>query len=142
MPPLEILFAASVYGFSVIIPMWAILQGGKAERLSAIIFLTSIALTYAIVWAAPSRPSGVLILLLDGITALCFLLVALTYQYIWLALIMFFTGVYFSLHAYYLAASQPVDRDFANLANLATLLILLALAQGVWSSRRRSAGRT
>jgi len=142
MPFLEELFAASVYGLLVIIPMWAILQGGKAERLSAIILLTSTALIYSIAWVASSYPSGVLILFLDGITALCFLLVALTYQYVWLALIMFCTGGYFSLHAYYLAASQPVDRNFANLANLATLLILLALAQGVWSSRRRSSGRT
>ncbi len=142
MPFLEELFAASVYGLLVIIPMWAILQGGKAERLSAIILIVSTALIYFTAWVASGHPSGVLLLSIDGITALCFLLVALTYQYVWLALIMFCTGGYFSLHAYYLAASQPVDRNFANLANLATLLILLALAQGVWSSRRRSSGRT
>ncbi len=142
MPPLEILFAASVYGLIVIISMWAILQGGEAERLSAIILITSTALTYFATWACSWHPSGILILLLDGITALCFLIVALNFHHSWLALIMFCTAGHFAFHAYYLAASQPVDRNFANLANLATLLILLALAQGVWSSRRRSAGRT
>jgi hypothetical protein len=142
MPPLEILFAASVYGLIVIIPMWAILQGGEAERLSAIILIASTVLTYFATWISSWHPSGPLVLLLDGITALCFLFVALNFHHFWLALIMFCTAGHFALHAYYLAASQPVDRDFANLANLATLLILLALAQGVWSSRRRSSGRT
>jgi hypothetical protein len=41
-----------------------------------------------------------------------------------------------------LATARPLDQDFAHFTNLATLLILLALAQGVWSSRRRSSGRT
>jgi len=142
MPFLEIVFPVSVLVLSVIIPIWAILKGGEAERISALILLVSVSVSWPTYYFYSLPYTAVTLLAIDGLTALGFLFVALTYQHLWIALIMFCIAAYFSLHAYYLAAARPLDQDFANFTNLATLLILLALAQGVWSSRRRSSGRT
>ncbi|MFO0437599.1 MAG: hypothetical protein ACK5YD_03645 [Phenylobacterium sp.] len=142
MPFLEIVFPALVFIFSAIILPWAILKGGEAERISALIFLASVFASWPAYYFHSLPYTAIILLSIDGLAALGFLFVALTYQHLWIALIMFCIAAYFSLHAYYLAAARPLDQDFANFTNLATLLILLALAQGVWSSRRRSAGRT
>ncbi len=70
--------------------------------------------------------------------AVGFLALALKYGYLWIALLMGAMAGYFSIHAYYLAMSVPLDRTFAIASNLATGVALLSLAIGVWTSRRRA----
>ena len=55
----------------------------------------------------------------------------------WVALLMGSMSGYFAVHAYYLMAHRPLDRTFALMSNMATLVALLSLAIGVWTSRNR-----
>lgn len=71
--------------------------------------------------------------------ALGFLILALRYGYLWIALMMAAMAGYFSIHAYYLAMDKPLDKAFAIASNIATGVALLSIAIGVWTSRRRAA---
>jgi hypothetical protein len=59
--------------------------------------------------------------------------------YLWIALMMGAMAGYFAIHAYYMAMARPLDETFAISSNIATGVVLLSLAIGVWGSRRRPA---
>ena len=71
--------------------------------------------------------------------ALGFLILALVYRHLWIALMMFTMAGFFSVHAFYEMTDRDLDWTFALLSNLATLVLLASLAIGVWTSRRRRA---
>ena len=71
--------------------------------------------------------------------ALGFLILAIRYGYLWIALMMAAMAGYFSIHAYYLAMSLKLDRTFAIASNVATAVALLSITIGVLTSRRRAA---
>ena len=71
--------------------------------------------------------------------ALSFFALAVRYNYLWIALMMGAMSGYFAIHAYYLAMNLPLDEMFAASSNVATSVVLISLAIGVWSSRRRPA---
>ena len=69
--------------------------------------------------------------------ALGFLILALVYNHLWIALMMFTMAGFFSIHAFYEMTNRDLDPTFAHLSNLATILLLASLAIGVWTSRQR-----
>ena len=86
-----------------------------------------------------AQQAGTLFLTIDGVMALGFLILALVYNHLWIALMMFTMAGFFSIHAYYEMTGRDLDPTFALLSNLATVVLLASLALGVWTSRRRAA---
>ncbi len=74
---------------------------------------------------------------IDGIMALSFLALALVYNHLWVALMMFTMAGLFSIHAFYEMAGRDLDPAFATFSNLVTIVLLASLAIGVWTSRHR-----
>ena len=46
-------------------------------------------------------------------------------------------AAFFSIHAFYEMTNRDLDMVFAQLSNFATIVLLLSLAVGVWTSRHR-----
>ena len=135
----EIAFQAVVYAVAVAIPLWALLSGGMAERLSALFFVFATVASKLVEQMSPPQHAGVVFLTIDGLMALGFLTLALLYGHLWIALMMFTMAGFFSIHAFYEMTGRDLDPTFATLSNLATLVLLASLAIGVWTSRRRRA---
>ncbi|MFM1960937.1 MAG: hypothetical protein RL588_2454 [Pseudomonadota bacterium] len=124
---------------SVAIPLIALVAGKTPERLAAVIFLAAIAITNFSGHFWKFKDIGNLLLAIDGGMALSLLLLALRYNYLWIALMMGAMAGVFSVHAYYLMINKPLDKTFALMSNVATLVALLSIAIGVWTSRNRAA---
>lgn len=139
MPSKEILFQVFVLSLAVIIPVWAIIAGGMAERLSALMFMVATLASKSVEQFSEAQHAGTLFLAIDGVMALGFLILALGYRHLWIALMMFTMAGFFSIHAFYEMTDRDLDPTFAHLSNLATLVLLVSLAIGVWTSRRRAA---
>ncbi|MCA3719962.1 hypothetical protein [Phenylobacterium sp.] len=138
MPLGEIIFQVLVYALAVIIPLWALVAGGRAERLSAIFFIVATVASKSVEQMSPPQHAGVIFLGIDGLMALGFLILALVYRHLWIALMMFTMAGVFSIHAFYEMTDRDLDWTFALMSNLATLVLLTSLAIGVWTSRRRA----
>jgi hypothetical protein len=139
MPSEEILFQSAVALLAVIIPVWAIISGGRAERWSALMFIIATVASKSVEQFSEPQQAGTLFLTIDGVMALGFLVLALVYNHLWIALMMFTMAGFFSIHAYYEMTGRDLDPTFALLSNLATVVLLASLALGVWTSRRRTA---
>lgn len=135
----EIVFQVLVYALAVTIPLWALIAGGTAERLSALIFILTTPASLFVQQVFPLRHAGTIFLTIDGLMALGFLILALVYRHLWIALMMFTMAGFFSIHAFYEMTDRDLDWTFALLSNLATLVLLASLAIGVWTARRRRA---
>lgn len=135
----EIIFQVLVYALAVIVPIWALAAGGPAERLSALIFVITTPASLFVQQVFPLRHAGTIFLAIDGLMALGFLILALVYRHLWIALMMFTMAGFFSIHAFYEMTDRDLDPAFAVLSNLVTLVLLASLAIGVWTSRRRQA---
>ena len=119
--------------------LMALVGGRTPERMAAIIFAINTAATAGANFVWGFRNIGNLLLTFDGLMALCFLVLAIRYNYLWVALLMGSMSGYFGVHAYYLMTNRPLDETFALMNNLATGVALLSLTIGVWTSRRRTA---
>ena len=135
----EIVFQVLVYALAVIVPLWALVAGGRAERLSALFFIVATVASKSVEQMSSPQHAGVIFLGIDGLMALGFLILALVYRHLWIALMMFTMAGFFSIHAFYEMTDRDLDWTFALLSNLATLVLLASLAIGVWTSRRRRA---
>ena len=137
MPSKEILFQVLVISLAVIIPVWAIIAGGMAERLSALMFMIATLASKSVEQFSEAQHAGTLFLAIDGVMALGFLILALAFRHLWIALMMFTMAGFFSIHAFYEMTNRDLDPNFAYLSNIATILLLASLAIGVWTSRQR-----
>jgi hypothetical protein len=135
----ELVFQVLLFALAVIIPLWALIAGGVAERLCALFFIIAIVASKLVEETSSPGQAGTLFLAIDGIMALGFLALALVYHHLWIALMMFTMAGFFSIHAYYEMTGRDLDPTFAILSNLATIFLLASLALGVWTSRRRAA---
>ena len=127
----------TVSTIAVLVPLWALLAGGRAERISALIFLVAIVSSKLVEELTSAQHAGTIFLAIDGVMALGFLILALVYNHLWIALMMFTMAGFFSIHAFYEMTNRDLDPTFALLSNLATILLLASLAIGVWTSRQR-----
>lgn len=130
---------AVLFALSVAIPLVALVAGKTPERIAALIFILATGVTALSGNFWKYKEIGNLLLTIDGLMALSFLVLAVRYNYLWIALMMGAMAGYFSIHAYYLAIAIPLDKMFAMASNIATAVVLLSLTIGVWSSRRRPA---
>ena len=137
MPQSLFILEALLVVLAVSVPIWAIFWGGTAERTSAIIFASATAISKLVPLFVEPRHAGTIFLTIDGVMALGFLVLALVYNHLWIALMMFTMAGVFSIHAYYEMTGRDLDPTFALLSNLATLVLLASLAIGVWTSRQR-----
>lgn len=133
MSPIELAY----FGLTVAIVAIALVAGRTPERTCATIFAGATIATQIASQLVSNGNEGNVLLFIDGLMAFGFLALALKYGYLWIALLMGAMAGYFSIHAYYLAMSIPLDRKFAIASNLATGVALLSLAIGVWTSRNR-----
>ncbi len=133
MSALEAIQAALLIG----VPLIALVGGRTPERVAAIIFAINTAATAGANFVWGFRNIGNLLLTFDGLMALCFLVLAIRYNYLWVALLMGSMSGYFGVHAYYLMTNRPLDETFALMNNLATGVALLSLTIGVWTFRHR-----
>ena len=127
------------FALSVAIPLVALVAGKIPERIAALIFAMNTIATGLCGHFLGFKDIGTILLTIDGIMALSFLALAVRYNYLWIALMMGAMSGYFAIHAYYLAMNLPLDEMFAASSNVATSVVLISRAIGVWSSRRRPA---
>ena len=130
---------AVLFALNVAIPLVALVAGKTPERIAALIFGLATGVTAVSGYFWDYKEIGNLLLTIDGLMALSFLVLAVRYNYLWIALMMGAMAGYFSIHAYYLAMAIPLDEMFAILSNIATGVVLLSLTIGVVTSRRRPA---
>ena len=130
---------AVLFALSAAIPLVALVAGKAPERIAALIFILATSITALAGHFWKYWEIGNLLLTIDGLMALSFLVLAVRYNYLWIALMMGAMAGYFSIHAYYLAMAIPLDEMFAMASNIATGVVLVSLAIGVWSSRGRPA---
>ncbi|MCA6269736.1 hypothetical protein [Phenylobacterium sp.] len=138
MPPSNAFLLHLLTVLVVAIPAWALFSGGRAASIAAIVFsLATIASKLVEMKMNPSQ-SGIFFLSIDGFMALSFLVIAMVYSHLWIALMMLSVSLLFCIHAYYQINDLQLDRTFALASNLATVVLLVSLAIGVWTSRRRT----
>ena len=130
---------AVLVALNVAIPLVALVAGRTPERIAALIFILATGVTTLSGYIWEYKEIANLLLTIDGLMALSFLVLAVRYNYLWIALMMGAMAGYFSIHAYYLAMAIPIDEMFAISSKIATSGVLLSLAIGVWGSRRRPA---
>ena len=130
---------AVLLALNVAIPLVALVAGKTPERIASLIFVLATSATALSGHFWKYKDIGNLLLTIDGLMALSFLVLAVRYNYLWIALMMGAMAGYFSIHAYYLAMAIPLDEMFAMASNIATGVVLVSLAIGVWSSRGRPA---
>jgi hypothetical protein len=128
---------AILFALSAAVPIAAVAIGKTPERLAALIFVMAALSTIFSGHFWGYRNTGNLVLTIDGLMALSFLILALRYNYLWIALLMGSMSGVFAIHAYYSMTHRPLDRTFALMSNFATGIALLSLAIGVWTSRHR-----
>lgn len=131
------LFQILVWVLALAIPIWALIGGGRAERISALIFIVATVASKSVEQIFPIKHAGTVFLTIDGLMALGFLALALVYGHLWIALMMAAMAAFFSIHAFYEMTNRDLDMVFAQLSNFATIVLLLSLAVGVWTSRHR-----
>jgi len=133
----EIAFQVLVYALAVLIPLWALIAGGRAERISALIFVVATVASKSVEQLIPIKHAGTVFLTIDGLMALGFLALAMIYGHLWIALMMVAMAAFFSIHAFYEMTSRELDWTFALTSNLATIILMVSLAIGVRTSRHR-----
>jgi hypothetical protein len=130
---------AVLFALNIAIPLVALVAGKTPERIAALIFGLATGVTAVSGYFWDYKEIGNLLLTIDGLMALSFMVLAIRYNYLWIALLMGAMSGYFAIHAYYLMTQRPLDETFALMSNLATLVALLSIAIGVVTSRRRPA---
>jgi hypothetical protein len=130
---------AILLALNVAVPLVALVAGKTPERIAALIFILATGATELSGAFWKYKEIGNILLTIDGLMALSFLILAVRYNYLWIALMMGAMAGYFAIHAYYLAMNLPLDEMFAISSNIATGVVLISLSIGVWGSRRRPA---
>ncbi len=109
---------------------FGLLKGGPAERIGASMTLL-ISIAFVIVnELVPEMARPVPHLVLDGVLALSFLVLAVRYASLWIGAVMLLQGVQFSLHAYFFVTKLVPGRTYAIVNNLVTWGTLLGILLG------------
>lgn len=125
------------------ISLLALWKGGPAERLGGAVVGANVVLSIAGGLVLPQSAQSIARLTLDGLTALCLLVIAVRYASFWLGGVMLLYAAQFSLHAFYIVTSRPIDLLHIKINNVNFLLISICLAFGTgvaWWQRTRAAG--
>lgn len=123
--------------FSFAVCLFALTKGDAPERFGAMVILANmlIGLTTEIAWY-----SQLAILVIDALTAVVLLVIAVRYASFWLGAVMLLYALQFALHAFYYVAERPRDVLHVILNNLDFFAVCVCLAAGTlvaWRRRRR-----
>jgi hypothetical protein len=135
MPNSPIIIGFLAFGFGAC--AFALLKGGRAERIGALIILANILIGLGGELLFPKS----IMLALDALTATAMLVVAVMYASPWLGMVMLLYAVQFGLHAFYFVMARPRDPFHVMVNNLDFLAILICLAAGTAIAWRRRATR-
>jgi len=116
---------------------FALWKGGTAERLGAAVILLNTFSYMAADSLIPEGMRGLLILGIDGLTALFLLGITLRYGSPWLGAVMLFYAVQFGLHSFYFVMDRPPDLLHAIINNVNFSAEILCLTIGTIASIRR-----
>ncbi len=119
---------------------FGIWKGERPERLGALIILGNIVSTLVAGGLLGPSSGYLLNMILDGITAVAFLLMVMQWGRRWLGVAMLIYAGQFALRSYYLVMDRPHDLLHAiiNNANYFALVICMVAGAAV-ASRRRAA---
>jgi hypothetical protein len=118
--------------------VFALVRGGPAERLGGALTL-AISLSFLAVNALvpePARPIPHLVL--DGVLAVGFLVLAVRYASLWLGAVMLLQGIQFSLHAYFFVTKLTPGVTYAVVNNAVTIGTIIGLICGTVVASRRA----
>jgi len=127
--------------FGLLTCVFALVKGGKAERLGAGVILANLVLMFGLQAILPPSTMSVVQLGLDAVTAVALLGLAVLYASFWLGAVMMLYAVQFALHAYYFVSERPVDLFHARVNNLDFFAICIALALGTFFAARKRAAQ-
>ena len=138
--------AQILWGAIIAVCAFGMLKGGAAERVgAAMTFLISIAFV-VVNEIVPEGSRAVPHLVLDGVLALSFLVLAVRFASLWIGSAMLLQGVQFSLHAYFLVTKIAPGRTYAIVNNLVTWGTLAGILIGTLvilrAGRKAAAGPT
>jgi hypothetical protein len=112
------------------ISLFALWKGGPAERLGGAVVGTNLILSVVSGFLLPPSLEPIYRLTLDGLTALSLLVIAVRFASFWLGGAMLLYAAQFSLHAFYLVTSRPVDLTHVRINTMNFLGISICLAVG------------
>ena len=133
------IYIAAPLAFSLLVCLFAFVKGDAPERIGAGIILANM---LAGVANEVFGPYQIIILCIDGLTAVVLLILAVRYASIWLGAVMLLYAIQFGLHAFYLVTERPRDLIHIVVNNADFFCLHLALAVGTamaWRRRRRTA---
>jgi hypothetical protein len=125
--------------FGLLVCLLAILKGGSAERVGAIVILANLIVGVGVEAMARSQ---IAVLIVDALTAAVLLAVAVRYASFWLGAVMLLYALQFALHAYYFVLERPRDFLHVVLNNIDFFAVIVCLAAGTvvaWRRRRQAA---
>jgi hypothetical protein len=125
------------------VSLFALLKGGPAERAGGAVVGANLLLSIISGFFLPEGVQTLARLTLDGLTALSLLVVAVRYASFWLGGVMLLYAAQFSLHAFYIVMSRPIDLFHIRINNVNFLGISVCLALGTlvaWRQRVKRAG--
>jgi prolipoprotein diacylglyceryltransferase len=124
--------------FSLAACGFAFAKGGPGERIGAGVILLNL-----IASLAPQGAAAQLIpLVIDGVTAIVLLVVAVRYASLWLGAVMLLYALQFGMHAFYLVLEKPKDIMHALINNNVFFWVSVCLIAGTavtWRRRVRAA---
>ena len=121
-----------------VVCLFGLLKGGPAERFGAGLTL-AIAIAFQVVNSLlPIEARAVPHLVLDGVLALGFLVLAVRYASLWLGGVMLLQGVQFSLHAYFFVTKLTPGVTYAVVNNLVTCGTLVGILLGTVAYLRQN----
>ncbi|MET0339182.1 MAG: hypothetical protein ABW063_15615 [Caulobacter sp.] len=118
---------------------FAVARGGMAERLASLCIVFSAVAAIGVHLLASPSSIPMILLMMDGLLALVFLLLAMRYGRTWLGAAMVAQAIQFSLHAYYFIGEREHDLTYSLVNNLVTFSVLGALLAGTVATMRRRA---
>lgn len=123
-------FILGLIALTLVIALFAFWKGGPAERLGGAMVGANLILSILSgLFLSPSL-EPICRLTLDGLTALGLLVIAVRFASFWLGGVMLLYAAQFSLHAFYLVTSRPVDLAHVRINNMNFLGISVCLAIG------------
>jgi hypothetical protein len=132
-----IIFADALLVLVILACLFAFVRGGTPERIGAAVILANLVAGMA---NEALLHDQLIVLCIDGLTAVVLLAIAVRYASFWLGGVMLLYGVQFALHAYYFVLERPRDSLHITLNNANFVAVALCLAAGTMLSwmRRRS----
>ena len=124
------------------ISLLALWKGDFAERVGGAVVGANVVLSILSGLLLPESAQALARLTLDGLTAISLLIITVSFASFWLGGVMLLYAVQFSLHAFYIVTSRPIDLLHIKINNVNFLLISICLAVGTgvaWWHRKRAA---